>query len=268
MAQENTFRGNGEELAEALVQISSEDIFLVNPSAPMVRGLLEHSNGEFEGETIRVLANKSVYMKVFDDVIPAGTAVEGIQDGKLEFRILEADYAPTAAFDSESVYSFVTQGGTGIAVEVERGSELESIKNDLETQWESTSAPSIRTPPLTELYESMEKEFGERLRERFETGLEMQYELNAAEFDKIDILLLASAAEELLTYDIGWWAEGSGLCSKGSISRRKQDLEEDGLIHTTKVKQEIGRPKQRLHLAPEYDDLDFESLLEEFVSSQ
>lgn len=67
--------------------------------------------------------------------------------------------------------------------------------------------------------------------------------------DAVSVALVAAAQSGALSYDLGKWAEETGVASKATISRRKTTLETNGVIYTEKVPVEVGRPRQRLLLA-------------------
>ncbi|MFB6186576.1 MAG: DUF5821 family protein [Halobacteriaceae archaeon] len=50
------------------------------------------------------------------------------------------------------------------------------------------------------------------------------------EFNEVSVALLATARNELLLYDLGRWGENVGLASRETFSRKKQLLEEKGII--------------------------------------
>lgn len=63
--------------------------------------------------------------------------------------------------------------------------------------------------------------------------------------------VLAAAANDCSLYAVSTLLEDCGLASKATISRAKTTLEDVGVITTTQIVQEVGRPRQRLHLTDE-----------------
>uniref|UniRef100_UPI000A78D6B4 transcriptional regulator TbsP domain-containing protein n=1 Tax=Halococcus thailandensis TaxID=335952 RepID=UPI000A78D6B4 len=54
-----------------------------------------------------------------------------------------------------------------------------------------------------------------------------------------------------MLYDISRWGEDAGVASKATFSRKKTQLEEQGLLETEKVPIDVGRPRLRLLLGEE-----------------
>ena len=69
--------------------------------------------------------------------------------------------------------------------------------------------------------------------------------------DLVAILLLAAAINEELFFDVVAWGEHTQLASKATFSRRKDYLENIGVIYEENVRAPYGRPKIRLRLNEE-----------------
>lgn len=66
--------------------------------------------------------------------------------------------------------------------------------------------------------------------------------------DMVAILLLAAANNEELFFDVVAWGEHTRLASKATFSRRKDFLENMGVIYEENVRAQYGRPRIRLML--------------------
>ena len=79
-------------------------------------------------------------------------------------------------------------------------------------------------------------------------------------------------SHELQLYDISRWGEDTGVASKATFSRTKTRLEDRGLIDTTKVPIDVGRPRLRLLLGDERlqeaDIDDLASVAQELLSTK
>lgn len=104
---------------------------------------------------------------------------------------------------------------------------------------------------LTQLEETVDTE----TRREFERLIEAARIENLGALDDISVAIIAAAQSGALLNDLGNWAEEVHLASKATFSRRKQNLEEEGIIYTEKVPIEVGRPKQRLLLSDDVDDI-------------
>ena len=69
--------------------------------------------------------------------------------------------------------------------------------------------------------------------------------------DMVAVLLLAAAINEELFFDVVVWGEHTRLASKATFSRRKDFLENLGVIYEENVRAPFGRPRIRLKLNDE-----------------
>lgn len=68
------------------------------------------------------------------------------------------------------------------------------------------------------------------------------------------ISVVVGAANELEYYEAGRWAEDTRLASKATHSRKKNGLEEHGIIEIASVQRKVGRPRHQLLFGEEVDD--------------
>ena len=66
--------------------------------------------------------------------------------------------------------------------------------------------------------------------------------------DMVAVLLLAAANNEELFFDVVAWGEHTRLASKATFSRRKNFLEDLGVIYEENVRAQYGRPRIRLRI--------------------
>ena len=66
--------------------------------------------------------------------------------------------------------------------------------------------------------------------------------------DGVGVVLLAAAAHELLFRDVSQWTASQRLASKATCSRRRDELADAGVVTTTTVASQPGRPVLRCHL--------------------
>lgn len=105
----------------------------------------------------------------------------------------------------------------------------------------------------SELLSQLEKTVGIDVRPEFERLIEAARVENLGALDDISVAIISAAQAGALLNDLGTWAEDVGLASKATFSRRKNGLEEQGIIQTEKVPIDVGRPKLRLLLSDEID---------------
>ncbi|QHS15763.1 hypothetical protein GWK26_00600 [haloarchaeon 3A1-DGR] len=70
--------------------------------------------------------------------------------------------------------------------------------------------------------------------------------------DAVTIALLVAAKSGAQQYRISKWGEDSGVGSAATFSRKKNNLEDDSVITTEKVPDDIGRPRYCLQLIDKY----------------
>lgn len=107
----------------------------------------------------------------------------------------------------------------------------------------------------SDLLTQLEETVGAETRREFERLIEAARIENLGALDDISVAIIAAAQSGALLNDLGNWAEEVHLASKATFSRQKQNLEEEEIIYTEKVPIEVGRPKLRLLLSDEIDDI-------------
>ena len=203
---------------------------------------------------VRALVGEGALKDVMDDFLVASAASDLIEQGTLELLSTSDDSRRSLVLVGDSeVMSFVDVGDDVGAVStddveiLERGSEL------FDSMWEDGNDFRIRTPPASRVTETLREEIGEETQEDFAGILDI---LETAKgdgdgLDEITVALLAAARNEVLLYDISKWGEDSGVASKATFSRKKTEMEDNGLIDTENVPIDIGRPRLRLKFADE-----------------
>ena len=83
----------------------------------------------------------------------------------------------------------------------------------------------------------------------------------------VEVMLILTARNKVLFYDVSKWGEDTGIASKATFSRAKSALEDAGLIETEKVPLDIGRPRLRLIATDELATADLKTLSTEIRSS-
>lgn len=163
--------------------------------------------------------------------------------------LTEEPSLPTTVIDGNQAHYYVRMGSVRRFVKLS-DDEIGSILTDeFESLLESASRVDIETPVWSELLAKLESVVGLQTRSEFEQLIEAAKLEEMDSLDAVSVALIAAAQSGALSYDLGKWAEETGVASKATISRRKTALETDGVIYTEKVPVEVGRPRQRLLLA-------------------
>lgn len=223
---------------------------LVNPTRETMRDLVEMYRDSNDLPQLQVLADKEPLKELTDDFIVASAIADLIHDGVFEVKTLSTVPRHSLLLTEEFLLSFVqTETVAGLTTTDE--SFVSSTYDEYAQHWEDAAEFSLRTPPLSNIRETLEADISAAAVADFDRILAS---LDTARgdgegLDEVTISLLVAANNGELLYDISRWGEDIRLASKATFSRNKNLLEEEGLIETEKVPIDIGRPRLRLVLA-------------------
>ncbi len=254
MARKENLRSDTPKEALAAVFEECDGVtYVVNPWVELLRALAEVGRtAEGALPTIRLLATDGVLRAARKD-FTLGSKLADLEDaGHLELRVDTAVTESRLITDGEAVYSPVVVGRqTSAVVDTDETFVAETYET-LGDQWETADQFDLRTPGRNTVRETMSAEFGTDTQDDFETVVtSIEGGRSSRELDEVIVSLLVAAKNELLLYDISKWGENVGLASKATFSRRKNDLEEMGIVETEKSPTDVGRPRQRLKLTDE-----------------
>lgn len=205
-------------------------------------------------EKIRVLSGETALKDAMDDFLIASAASDLIEDGKLELLTTEdGSYRSLVLVGDSDIMSFVDVGDRVGALSTDDDGMVEDASEFFESVWDEGDDFTIRTPPASEVVETLRDEIGEQTQADFNEILDLLETAkgNGDGLDEITVALLAAARNEILLYDISKWGEDSGVASKATFSRKKTEMEDRGLIDTENVPIDIGRPRLRLKFEDE-----------------
>ncbi|MEM4780427.1 MAG: DUF5821 family protein [Halalkalicoccus sp.] len=249
----NLLDDNIEDILRTVLESSSDDLIVVNPSADAIEELVDVAGGMEELPRMRLLGDESTLKTVMSDFILASNAADLIDDGSLALRVLEDGSENSLLVSSSALVALVAVGDTvaGLSTDDE---EFVSLAYDSYTgAWEDAAEFKLRTPALSRVRTTLAEEIGEPIEADF-TGVLDSLQTARGDGDGLDevtISLLIAAKNEVLLYDISKWGEDVGIASKATFSRTKTRLEDMGLIDTEKVPIDVGRPRLRLKFGDE-----------------
>ena len=248
----NLIEDNLTQLLRTAVDRSSGDLWVVDPTQRAIRAVIDVANGD-DGAipAIRMLADEGALKSTFDDFLVASRTADLIDTGTLSVRTLREETANSLLVAEGEVFAIVTTGERVAALTTDDASFVDTTKAGCERRWEAADSFRLRTPPISEVRDTLGAEIGDDIRADFDTVLDS---LDAARgdgngLDEVTISLLVAARNDVLLYDISKWGEDVGIASKATFSRTKTQLEDTGLITTEKVPIDVGRPRLRLQLA-------------------
>jgi hypothetical protein len=253
MSFSNRIETDVAEIYRAVLADAADGAFVVVPPAASVERLVAVLDDLDSPPAVQLLAFDDTLKAVLDDFLVASTAADLVADGTLSLRTTEdAETGPLVVTES-AVVSLVTAGQQVAALGTDDEEFVESATERYDERWEASAEYGLRTPPMSRVRETMAEAFGPGMREDFDAVLAS---LETARgdgngLDEVTISLLVAAKNEELLYDISKWGEDTGVASKATFSRTKTRLEEMGLLDTTKVPIDVGRPRLRLLLGDE-----------------
>jgi hypothetical protein len=229
------------------------EAFVAFPSAAAVEKLVGVLDGLDEPPTVRLLAREGTLKSVMDDFIVASTTADLVASETLSLGTTEGTGMSSLIATDETVVTIVPAGDFVAGLGTDDEEFVASTREKHEAAWEEAEPFSLRTPPISRVHETLAETFGDEVDADFERVLDS---LDTARgegdgLDEVTISLLVAAKHELQLYDISRWGEDTGVASKATFSRTKTRLEDRGLIDTTKVPIDVGRPRLRLLLGDE-----------------
>lgn len=225
---------------------------------------LERVSGS-EGE-IRVLIPEDVLKTVRKEFGTATRLADLAENGAVSYRATEPGSRLQSALVSGAGYSTFLWTGEDRLIEAGGSDEAttDSLRARMEDRWENAESFSLRTPAYSTLLSTVEEDFGSGMRADVEAVVESGETPPGLgdEIDETDMIVLLGAQNRRQLYHLSKWAEHIEFASAATFSRVKSQLEEEGIITTEKVPQDIGRPRQELHLDPDLEGMSPVELLE------
>lgn len=246
----------GQSVTENLRAIFTESSGVVNIMGfdeDATRGLVEMLAESEEPSQVRLLVDDNVLKWLRDDFMLASTAAELLEADVLEWRAAAGRLDDTLLVTEEMVVSLLTpteEESAALATDDEEF--VAAVRERWNGHWEEGEQFDLRTPAYSRVLDTFADEFGSAVESDFGTVLESAADMDADGWlDEVAVALLVAAKHEQLLYDISHWGEDVGIASKATFSRKKTQLEEQGLLETEKVPIDVGRPRLRLLLGAE-----------------
>jgi hypothetical protein len=238
---------NATDLCGAALDDVTGEVLAIGPSTAVIDGLVTVLTEHDDAPTVRLLATESVLKDAVDEFTDASIIADLVADETLVLRTTTERLDGPLLLTDERVISLVTTHERTAGLATDDTSFVDAAREEYTDRWADAEPFTLRTPPLSRVQESLEREFGTELAADFER-MRIALAETDGDFDEVDISLLAAARNEALLYDISTWGEGVGVASRATFSRKKTRLEEGGLIDTEKVPIDVGRPRLRLLL--------------------
>ena len=241
------------ELYHGLFDTTTEPILIVNPSHAELESLIVAAI-EFDDELpeLRVLTDEQTPNDVFDDFIVASHAADLITAEQLVPRSTLDVGRNSLLITADQIIPLVEIDGEITSLQSDDSELVDRARETFMHEWETAEDVTLRTPPLSEIRETLREDIGEQTADDFDGLLETTETVDSdSVLDEVALSLIVAAKNRVLLYDISKWGEDVGLASKATFSRTKTQLEDTGLIDTEKVPIDVGRPRLRLRFADE-----------------
>ncbi|SDQ66062.1 transcriptional regulator TbsP [Natronobacterium texcoconense] len=240
-----------DDILESVLEDASGDVYMVNPSWDAIEEFVSVAT-RFDGSlpTVHMLADERTLKDVMDDFIVASNAADLISEDALALRTLEEAPENSLLVTDERTIAIVHAGDRVGGLITEDESFVQDTYDTYAARWDDAKTFNLRTPPISDVRETLSEEIGPAAEEDFSSILNS---LETARgdgdgLDEVTISLLVAARNDALLYDISKWGEDVGIASKATFSRTKTKLEDMGLIDTEKVPIDVGRPRLRLKI--------------------
>jgi len=260
---ENLLTTNEAELLETVLSGAASELYVVNPAGETIDELISVMSAAESPPAVKLLAAEGPLKEIMADFIVGSRAANLLDAGVLELRTIDEPPENSLLITREAVISVATAGDSVAGLRTTDDEFVASARDRYERAWDEASEYSLRTPPLTQVQQTLEEDIGEPTAADFDAALASLQTArgNGNGLDEVTISLLVAAKNGELLYDISKWGEDIGLASKATFSRTKTKLEDKGLIDTEKVPIDVGRPRLRLMLGDErLDDAEADQL--------
>jgi hypothetical protein len=247
----------------ATMRETEGDVYAVNLGRETLPGLVFRLHGIEDPPTVRLLVDWDEVTAAMNDFVVAGHAADLVAAGTLEVRVLEAPPRASVFVSGETAVSLVHAGDRVGGLTTTDESFVADVRDRYTDRWDGAEAYSLRTPPISEVRETLATELGEAVLADFDALLDRFSTVTGEDddLDEVTLVLLAAARHGELLYEVSTWGEDVGLASKATFSRSKSELEDAGVVDTEKVPIDVGRPRLRLRLVDDLGDADIPELV-------
>lgn len=235
---------------EDILNKEPDTLFLVNPPEDVLTILPGVVDLESDAPHIRLLADSASIKAILKDFLVASQLANLEEADRCSIRVVE-DYDRNSMIVSPVGLTTYTMASDSVVTATRNFDEAtRKLLDTVHSEWTGAEGFNIRTPGLSRVRAHMEEEFDPEMVREFDAILSAADELRRHNggLDEVKVALLAGARREALLYNVSHWGEDVGLASQATFSRIKQLLEDQGMIETSKVQRDIGRPRLRLHL--------------------
>lgn len=168
----------------------------------------------------------------------------------LQVRTVDTVEPPSALIDRECLVVIVAVDGALFTIHGEDPALTAAVRSSRRAAWERATQFAVRVPGRRRVERILADHLGRSVSTLTADVLEAIWpaQLAGTGPDTLEVIVLVAARYDCRLQQVGDCAEAIGLGSRGEVSRVKRRLAEVGLVETTAIDGEIGRPPLRLHL--------------------
>lgn len=252
--------GSPKTVVRRLLTADTDDLVVVTERPEFVAAsiVVAADLGERAPAMIRLLATDDAARAATEEFLVATRAVDLRRSGRLSFRRADAASLPTLVISPSMAVSVVDADEDVAGVRTTDADVVDSVRNTYRGALSRAPPFELSTPPYSRVLETLGDRVGEGVRADVDETLPSIGAVRAADadVDEVDVLLLIAAKHGRQLHDLYQWGGDVGIASRATFSNRKRRLESAGLLDTERVKQGVGRPRQRLRLAESLRDAD------------
>jgi hypothetical protein len=237
-----------QESLDEFFQRVSTDLMAVATNYPAVAALTEAAAGLEAPPRIQLAAPEAALKPLETHFTVGWLAADLINAGALE--LVPTDTVPdgTRLTDGQAAWALTMVDDTPRVVAFRDSIAAEGVDGTVRNR-DDAEGFRLRTVGRTPVLETLAETFEPAVADDFESGVGAAAPIAASALTPYHIALLVGARHEYLQYEFGHWAEDIRFTSQATLSRKKRALTEAGLVETTSVKHDVGRPRHRLHLS-------------------
>lgn len=241
----------------APLQSVSDEVILVTDDPALVATLVTELSelGEDAPEQVRLLSTATALDEALDQFFTATRAAELAQE-RLLVRTAEAGTLPSVFITPDELVTVISlPGDRAVGVETADDDVVHAVRNAYLEALEGATEYHISQAPYSELLAELESRVDEATRDDLDGIVQAGVDVRSSRdgLDEVELAILVGARNGAMLMDLARWAEDTHVASRSTMSNRKRDLEEKGLITTEDVVHGVGRPKQRLGLTEQLE---------------
>ena len=195
------------------------DVYAVNFGAGTIPALVFRLHDLDDPPTVKLLVDWDDITAATDDFMVAGHAADLVAADALSVRLLP-DLPRASLFVSGSEVVSLVHAGDGVGgLTATESAFVEDAWRRYDEAWVDAEPHSLRTPPITDVRETLAAELGRPVLDDFDAILgELSSVTGEDGPNEVTLVLFAAARHDKLLYEVSKWGEDVGLASKATFS--------------------------------------------------